>query len=468
MDFFYDGQIRRYVTQFMRVFIGFKYQSGDGELKYVPVVYGDVSRQVAGIIRENSENKMISVPKIACYITGLELDTSRISDPTFVSKIHVRERDYEIVDGERVYGQTQGGGYTVERLMPTPYKLSLKADIWTSNTDQKLQLMEQILMLFHPSLELQTTDNYIDWTSLTVLDLNGITFSSRSIPQGPESEIDIASLEFSTPIWISSPAKVKKLGIIKNIIMNIFTESGDIADLETLVYNSSTANVQHRVPVDEFGVYLLKNPTTGYYECSMLDRGEVLQSLENHLPKKIGTREVDWRSVLEIHGGYTGTSRIYFQQPSGYEVSGTFTINELDPTYLVVDLDIDTIPTNTESAITAIINPNTFNPITKFGSISNIPAGTRYLVLDDLGSDTNSDGPDAWKDTAGNDTVIRANSIIEWNGDQWIETFDPAVEEIRYVSNLTTGIQYKWEGGGWMKSFEGEYPQGYWRFDLDA
>lgn len=468
MDYFYDGQIRRYVTQFMRVFIGFKYQTGDGTLTHVPVMYGDMSRQVAGIIRENSENKMISVPKIACYITGMELDKSRISDPSFISKIHVRERDYDVVNGERVYGQTQGSGYTVERLMPTPYILSLKADIWTSTTDQKLQLMEQILMMFHPSLELQTNDNYIDWTSLTVLDLNSITFSSRSIPQGPDTEIDIASLEFSTPIWISSPAKVKKLGIIKNIIMNIFTEQGDIADLETLVFNNNTPSAQVRVPVDEFGVYLIKNPTTGYYECSMLDKGEVLQSIENHIPKKIGSREVDWHTVLEIHGKYTGTSRVYFQQPSGYEVSGTFSINEIDPTYLVIDLDIDTIPTNTEAAITAIINPNTFNPINKFGSIGNIPAGTRYLVLDDLGAEVNSDGADAWKDLAGNDTVIRANSIIEWDGTQWTETFDPAVETVKYVTNLTTGIQYKWEGGGWLKSFEGEYPLGYWRFDLDA
>ena len=50
MDFFYDGQIRRYVTQFMRVFIGFKYQAGDGEERLVPVMYGDLSKQVAGII----------------------------------------------------------------------------------------------------------------------------------------------------------------------------------------------------------------------------------------------------------------------------------------------------------------------------------------------------------------------------------------------------------------------------------
>jgi hypothetical protein len=49
----------------MRVFIGFKWKSGDGAESTVPVMYGDMSRQVAAIIKENSENKMLNVPKIA-------------------------------------------------------------------------------------------------------------------------------------------------------------------------------------------------------------------------------------------------------------------------------------------------------------------------------------------------------------------------------------------------------------------
>ena len=467
-DFFYDGQIRRYVTQFMRVFIGFKYQDSVGELRYVPVAYGDMTRQVGSLIMENSENKMPTVPKIACYITGLEMDTSRISDPTFISKLHVRERDFEVVNGERVYGQTQGANYTVERLMPTPYKLSLKADIWTSNTEQKLQLMEQILMLFHPSLELQTTDNYIDWTSLTVLDLTSINFSSRSIPVGTESEIDIASLEFTTPIWISTPAKVKKLGIVKNIIMNIFTDTGDLKDLESLTFNSDTPTAQIRTTISQFGVYLIKNTQTGSYECSVLDKGEVLQSLDKDTVVKISTKNFDWHAILDVHGGYTGTSRVFFLQPNGYEISGTFSINEIEPSILVVDFDIDSLPSNTEPAITAVINPLTFNPVAKFNGKSNIPVGIRYLILEDIGSDENNDGADGWKNVNGDDNIFVANSIIEWSGSSWSATFEPDTDDVRYVSNLTTGIQYKWENGGWLKSFEGEYAAGYWRFDLDA
>jgi len=125
-------------------------------------MYGDADRQAAHIIKQNSENTTLGAPRIAVYITELELDTSRLGDATYVGKINVRERAVDSSTGE--YISTQGDNYTVERLMPTPYKLTLKADIWSSSTDQKLQILEQILMLFNPSLEIQTTDNYVDWT----------------------------------------------------------------------------------------------------------------------------------------------------------------------------------------------------------------------------------------------------------------------------------------------------------------
>jgi hypothetical protein len=96
MDITYDGQIRRYVTQFMRIFIGFKYRTGgaNSEDRHVPVMYGDMTRQVASIIKDNSENKMSTVPRFGCYITGLEMDRDRTSDSTFVSKVNIRQKSY--------------------------------------------------------------------------------------------------------------------------------------------------------------------------------------------------------------------------------------------------------------------------------------------------------------------------------------------------------------------------------------
>jgi len=226
---FYDGQIRRYITQIIRMLSNFSYKDGDGDLRRIPVMYGDITRQVANVLRDNSENKLPSAPRIAVYITGLDIDRNRTSDSSFVSKVHVRERAYDENNNE--YINVQGKNYTVERLMPTPYKLTVNTDIWSTNTDQKLQIIEQIITLFNPSLEIQTTDNYIDWTSLTSVDLESVNFSNRTIPAGTENNIDVGTLTFSTPIWISPPAKVKKLGVITDIITNIFNEDTGSIDL---------------------------------------------------------------------------------------------------------------------------------------------------------------------------------------------------------------------------------------------
>ena len=93
------------------------------------------------------------------------------------------------------------------------------------------QILEQILVLFNPSLEVQTTDNYVDWTSLTHVMLDSVTWSSRSVPVGVDSEIDVSTLTFTTPIYISPPVKVKRLGVITNIITSIFDEERGTLDL---------------------------------------------------------------------------------------------------------------------------------------------------------------------------------------------------------------------------------------------
>ena len=477
MDYFYDGQIRRYVTQFMRVFIGFKYQAGDGEQREVPVMYGDMTRQVAGIIKDNSENKMSTVPRIACYISALETDSTRISDATFVSKVSIRERQWTDNSGQIEYGNNQGGGYTVERLMPTPYKLSMKADLWTSNTDQKLQLMEQILVLFNPSLEIQTTDNYIDWTSLSVMDIKNITFSSRTIPQGADSEIDISTVEFEMPIWITPPAKVKKLGIVKSIINNVFTEQGDIVSLEDLVYNRRKGSFE--TSSNRYRVLLFKSNNGQPYDyditlvnpdAAILALGLDQKSIKNGVP-------VDWNIILEVMGGYAPGNQVYFKQPSGYEMVGTYAINEINPSVLVVTFDQDTIPQNTlinstisgvdpRGTVDAIIDPYKYNPVEVYGSQAAIPLGMRFLMLDDVNpNNANQDGPDAWKNLDLSDPWIKMNSIIEWDGEAWVTFWETETgDDPTYIQNLRTGIKYRWDGEQWLKAFEGEYAPGLWNF----
>ncbi len=143
-SFFYDQQIRRYIIQFIRMVSNFQVEFGRDRnsviaLQRVPVIYGDSSRQVASIIQQNSENVLNAVPAMAVYVSGLTYDRERLQNPTYVGKLNLRERYFDPATGQM--STTQGDVFTVERLMPVPYKLTLNLDIWTSNTEQKLQLL---------------------------------------------------------------------------------------------------------------------------------------------------------------------------------------------------------------------------------------------------------------------------------------------------------------------------------------
>jgi len=378
---FYDGQIRRYLVQIIRLLSNFVVKYGDGTLVRVPVMYGDQDRQAASILNQNSENTVMSAPRMAVYITDLDLDTNRLSDASFVGKTHIRERAINQATGD--YLNTQGDNYTIERLMPTPYKLTVKVDIWSVNADQKLQILEQILMLFNPSLEIQTTDNFVDWTSLSVVDLGDITFSSRSVPVGTATEIDIASLTLSTPIYISPPAKVKRLGVTTSVVASIL---GSISQ--------PSGNY-----IDGLGT----DPVAGSQQGGQLYINGILFTTPGNFDIEVTAgnirlidnqgQSVSWQVLLEQYpDNYrAGLSRVYLQQPDGTFIVGFVSVNPLDETVMVVNWDEDSYPTNTDIPSDNRASSGTFDAIIdpqKTGPNSGLPAatlGVRYLVLEDIG-----------------------------------------------------------------------------------
>lgn len=470
MQHFYDGQVRRYVTQIMRVFGTFRYKDGKGNLTTVPVTYGDLTRQVGSILRDNSENKIPSAPRMAVYITGLEMDTTRISDSSYVNKLNIRERAFDANNNE--YLNKEGKNYTVERLMPTPYTLSVSVDLWTTNTDQKLQILEQILMLFNPSLEIQTTDNYIDWTSISVLNIENINFSSRSIPTGTESEIDVATIGLQAPIFISPPAKVKKLGVITNIITAVFADTGLEVNIDETAYAQSLSSeplpVNEDVPDTTKDAYLTTEDTlvtTSYLNYDI----EVINNVARLIRAgKVGTDT--WTAYMNAIPTVVyepGITEIRLQRDNGFEITGTVTIDTADETRLLLNIDDETTPADTvitgptgdRTTIDYVIDPTRYNPQTDTSK-----AGLRLLLLGPIGDVDNVDGANAWKNGDNTDFVASAYDIVEWDGNAWHIIFDAStVTQDTFVTNLNTNIQYKWTDSQWVKSWEGDYSNGTWR-----
>jgi len=427
MQYFYDGQIRRYLTQIIRAFSNFSYKDGDGDLREVPVTYGDLTRQVANIMRENSENKMPSAPRMSVYITSMQMDRARLSDSSFVSKINIKEREFNTETQQ--YTTNQGSGYTVERLHPTPYTLGVNVDLWSSNTEQKLQILEQIFMLFNPDLEFQTNDNYVDWTSLSVLQLENINFSSRSIPTGTESEIDVATLSFIAPVYISPPTKVKKLGVITEIINSVLNfdagtieldgfnpDTGDTskagvgtvvlpdgtvitqtpATPNEAVYDSNGNIVYNKLKPEDTRATVIKTSTDGNLNLANVHTASYRNFdiiVEDGLVRlgrnaaRIG--DINWYNVLEAEAPakfQPGISQIRLKRAELLTpIVATFDISN-DAKTITLDFDIDTIPNDTviegvtdRGTIDYIINPRNFNP----ADIKQ--TGIRLLLLQPIG-----------------------------------------------------------------------------------
>lgn len=449
-QFFYDNQIRRFLIQFAKIFSNWyvtkgKDPAGNDIIVRVPIMYGDQSRQAATVIANNSASNLPSAPLITYYISGLEYDQRRTQDPTYIDRINVRQRTYNQETGQ--YETTQGQAFTVERLMPVPYTLRITVDFWTTNYQQKLELIEQLGTLFNPSMEIQSTDNFIDWTSLSVVYQDGLTFSSRTIPQGTANPIDVMSWKFYMPIWISNAAKLKKMGVIEKIIASIFKGTA----LQDIQNDDLLLGTRQKITPYGYKVLLMGNRL----QLLPADNAPFVGNVDLNYPEPPNT-SLYWTSLLNVYGTLRpGISQIWLQNPyMNTDIVGTIVPDPTDDRLLIYNIDPDTLPQNTLSPVNSVVNPLISGPNAGLPGPVN---GVRYLLVESVGSDTSTTV--AW-----GDLIANANDIVEYDATEgkWFVSFDSQnTTTVEYVTNLTTSIQYRYTPDGvWMKSYEGWYDQG--------
>ena len=449
-QFFYDNQIRRFLIQFAKIFSYWevtrgKDPAGNEILVRVPIMYGDSSRQASTIIANNSASNLPSAPLITYYISGLEYDQRRTQDPTYVDRINVRQRTFNTETGQ--YESVQGQAFTVERLMPVPYTLRVTVDFWTTNYQQKLELIEQLGTLFNPSMEIQSTDNFIDWTSLSVVYQDGLTFSSRTIPQGTGNPIDVMSWKFYMPIWLSNAAKLKKMGVIEKVIASIFKGTA----LQDIQNDDLLLGTRQKITPYGYKVLLMGNRL----QLLPADNNSFVSNVDLNYPEPPDT-SLYWTSLLNVYGTIRpGISQIWLQNPyMNTDIVGTIVPDPTDDRLLIYDIDVDTLPQNTLSPVTSVVNPLISGPNAGLPGPVN---GVRYLLVESVGSEGSPTV--AW-----GALIANANDIVEYDADSasWYVSFDSQVSTtVEYVTNLTTSIQYRYTPDGvWMKSYEGWYAQG--------
>ena len=228
---YYDKQIKKYMTQFMAIFAGLQVSIGknddsdEEQLISVPIQYGNKDRVVAWIVGDQTQNKPLRLPMMSAYINGINMA------PELRKGVGNTKRQTYLPQGSVFPDDIT----TVRQYMPVPYTISAELAIYASNTEQHFQILEQILMVFDPQVQIQTNDALFDWTKLTTVTLDGINFD-QSYPIGTERRMIMSTLSFIFPVYISAPGNVKA-DFVKDIFVRIGTvsQSTDLSNSEEVV-----------------------------------------------------------------------------------------------------------------------------------------------------------------------------------------------------------------------------------------
>jgi hypothetical protein len=222
------------LLQFCNIFAGLtvstgRNECGDQEFLGVPITVGSRDRVVAALQAGNTQNKPFSLPIMSANMTGLNLSPNK--------------KGTGVVD-RRVY-LPAGGVFpndlkTVVRVMPIPYIMNVDLSIYASNSNQMHQILEQLLMLFDPTLQIQTSDAAFDWTKIASVELVGIN-NEENFPPGGDRRIIVWSLQFVIPFYISVPIDIKdemvrkifvQIGNLDGFQVNEFDENGQMVPFE--------------------------------------------------------------------------------------------------------------------------------------------------------------------------------------------------------------------------------------------
>lgn len=235
--YFFHNQIRSYLLQFVAIFYGLKVQTGIGECDVaefipVPVVIGNKDRVVAALMQGNTTNRVFSLPTMAAHLQALSLAPDRRRTPGIVDQRVTMKAGGVFPDDLTV----------VKRVMPVPYNATIELSIYCSNTLQRDQILEQVLVLFNPDLQIQKSDGAFDWTRITRVELTDIA-NEENYPSGTDRRMIVWTLTFEMPIYLSIP-----MGVKDDLVRKVIIQIGDMSSMNVVELDEE-GNVQPYEPL---------------------------------------------------------------------------------------------------------------------------------------------------------------------------------------------------------------------------
>ncbi len=224
-NYFYSQQFRKHIIQFMAIFAGMKVSVGkndfdsESNLIEVPIVYGSRDRVVSHIFSENTQNKMLRLPIMSAQVVGITPALDRMAGQ------NTERKEIKLKRGGVIPDDLQ----QITVLKPVPYTVDMELSINTSNTDHHFQILEQIFLLFNPSLQIQVSDAYGNTSSIIEVLLQGVNLE-ENYPAGTDNRIISSTMLFQYVIYLAAPANLRN-EIIKSIQIRL-TAGDNIVDVD--------------------------------------------------------------------------------------------------------------------------------------------------------------------------------------------------------------------------------------------
>lgn len=209
-NFFFHNTIQTYVGVFGSVFDEIKIKRSASKFIKVPIAYSIKKRYDVRNEQNPDPNKARvknQLPRMSFTMTGMQKDSTRI----------LNRMNNIVQPGDRKL--PEGLATQRERV---PYNFQFRLDIKTKNIVDMLQIMEQIIVYFNPSIVVTVIDNPdLDLnTAIPIRLLNTSGFADLFEGAFEDEEIIESSLDFELEGYLYMPTTQQK--VIKKVTVNYF------------------------------------------------------------------------------------------------------------------------------------------------------------------------------------------------------------------------------------------------------
>ena len=249
---FYHETMRKVVVAFGTIFnnINIVRTNSSGAVTQsmkVPLAYGPKQKFLTRLREDPNLNKKVALtlPRIGFEISGIAYDPSR--------KLNSIQKFKKTNNSES--GKTMSS-----QFMPVPYNMDFDLVVMSKQSDDALQIVEQILPFFQPDYTITLNDNTSMGTTRDVpIILTGVTYSDEYEGSFEDRRVLTYTMSFTAKFYLYGPVTDQK--VIKQVQVDQYTDMPVNAPKREQRYTVAPSPVTADAD-DNFGF----NETTSFFE----------------------------------------------------------------------------------------------------------------------------------------------------------------------------------------------------------